>query len=87
VRTAAMIRSLLEREGVAELDFGRGDDANNALWSCRRRQRIGVMLANPRGLAGLAALGRHRLGRPVLHWLRGQQGHFFSSGLHPPGTR
>ena len=71
VLTAAMIRSLLEREGVAELDFGRGDDAYKALWSSRRRQRIGVMLANPRGLAGLLALGRHRLGRPVLGWLRG----------------
>lgn len=63
VLTAAMIRHLLEREQLAELDFGRGDDAYKALWGSRRRQRIGVLLANPRRPAGLLALGRHALGR------------------------
>ena len=65
VLTAAMIRALLEREGVAELDFGRGDDAYKALWAGQRRQRIGVLLANPRRLLGLLALGRHVVGRKV----------------------
>lgn len=65
VLTAAMIRHLLDREGVAELDFGRGDDAYKALWAGRRRQRIGVLLVNPRRPMGLLALGRHVLGRLV----------------------
>jgi len=63
VLTAAMIRHLLDRERVAELDFGRGDDAYKALWAGRRRQRIGVLLVDPRRPAGLAALLRHALGR------------------------
>jgi hypothetical protein len=62
VLTAAMIRALLEREAVAELDFGRGDDAYKSLWTGMRRQRIGVVLANPRRPAGLLAVGRHALG-------------------------
>jgi hypothetical protein len=70
VLTAAMIRGLLERERITELDFGRGDDAYKSLWAGRRRQRVGVVLVNPRRPAGLLALGRHRLGRPVLGWLR-----------------
>jgi len=73
VLTAAMIRDLLERERVAELDFGRGDDAYKSLWAGQRRQRVGVVLANPRRPGGLLALARHRLGRPVLNWLRGRQ--------------
>ena len=71
VLTAAMIRGLLERDRIAELDFGRGDDAYKSLWAGSRRQRIGVVLANPRRPAGLLALARHRLGRPVRNWLRG----------------
>ena len=63
VLTAAMIRSLLDHEGVAELDFGRGDDAYKSLWAGVRRQRVGVVLVDPRRPAGLAALGRHALGR------------------------
>ena len=63
VLTAAMIRGLLERDGVAELDFGRGDDAYKSLWAGQRRQRIGVALVNPRRPAGLLALGRQVLGR------------------------
>ncbi len=65
VLTAAMIRDLLDREGVAELDFGRGDDAYKLLWAGQRRQRIGVLLVNPRRPMGLLALGRHVLGRLV----------------------
>ena len=71
VLTAAMIRGLLEREWVAKLDFGRGDDAYKSAWAGQRRQRVGVVLANPRRPAGLLALVRHRLGRPVRNWLRG----------------
>jgi CelD/BcsL family acetyltransferase involved in cellulose biosynthesis len=70
VLTALMIRHLLDQEHVAELDFGRGDDAYKRLWVGYRRQRIGVMLANPCRLQGLAVLSRHWLGRSTLQWLR-----------------
>ena len=62
VLTALMIRELLGREAVTELDFGRGDDAYKQLWATQRRQRIGIVLANPLRLRGLAALGRQALG-------------------------
>jgi hypothetical protein len=62
VLTALMIRELLGRETVTELDFGRGDDAYKQLWATQRRQRIGIVLANPLRLRGLAALGRQALG-------------------------
>jgi CelD/BcsL family acetyltransferase involved in cellulose biosynthesis len=44
VLTAMMVRELLNREHVDELDFGRGDDAYKQLRATRRRQRVGVML-------------------------------------------
>ena len=72
VLTALMIRRLLDEEGVAELDFGCGDDAYKRLWASKRRQRIGVLLLNPRRVRGIAALGRQWLGRgrrQVLGWL------------------
>jgi hypothetical protein len=62
VLTALMIRDLLGREAVTELDFGRGDDPYKQLWATQRRQRIGVVLANPLRLHGVAALGRQWLG-------------------------
>jgi CelD/BcsL family acetyltransferase involved in cellulose biosynthesis len=63
VLTAAMVRRLLDHEGVQELDFGRGDDPYKAHWAPQQRLRTGVVLANPRRLRGLAALLRHLLGR------------------------
>jgi len=62
VLTALMIRDLISREAVTELDFGRGDDPYKQLWATQRRQRIGIVLANPRRLRGLALLGRQLLG-------------------------
>ncbi|MCW3476882.1 GNAT family N-acetyltransferase [Rhodovastum sp. RN2-1] len=61
--TALMIRDLLDQEHVAELDFGRGDDPYKQLWAGQRRQRVGVLLINPRRPRGLALLARHLLGR------------------------
>lgn len=60
--TAAMIERILG-EGVAELDFGRGDDPYKKLWAGTRRQRIGLLIANPRRPSALFTLGRHDLGR------------------------
>ena len=61
VLTGHMIQELLG-EGVAELDFGRGDDSYKATWSSLRRRRIGVLLANPRNPRGLVALARQSAG-------------------------
>jgi hypothetical protein len=63
VLTAEMLRHLLDREHVDRIDFGRGDDPYKRSWASERRQRIGVVLANPRRPRGLAFLGRHVLGR------------------------
>jgi hypothetical protein len=62
VLTAWVIESLLEREAITEIDFGRGDDPYKRAWTRQRRQRIGLLLANPRSFAGLVLIGRHRLG-------------------------
>jgi hypothetical protein len=69
VLTALMIRRLLEEDGVAALDFGRGDDAYKLLWVGARRQRIGVVLADPLHPAGLAAIARQALGAARRRWL------------------
>jgi CelD/BcsL family acetyltransferase involved in cellulose biosynthesis len=61
--TAWMIRHMIEHEQVSELDFGRGDDAYKRDWVAVRRQRVGVLLINPRRPRGMLALARHTLGR------------------------
>jgi hypothetical protein len=63
VLTGMMIDSLIAEGGVRELDFGRGDDDYKQLWVGTRRQRIGVLLVDPRHPAGLASLARHAAGR------------------------
>ncbi len=67
VLTAWMLRRLLDEELVGEIDFGRGDDPYKQQWTSRRRQRIGVLLMNPRHQRGLAALARHEAGRARRH--------------------
>ncbi len=61
VLTAMMVRHLLDEERVDSLDFGRGDDPYKALWTTQRRQRIGLLLMNPRRPAGLLAIARGAL--------------------------
>ena len=63
VLTALMLRYLLDEEHVAQIDFGRGDDGYKQGWATQRRQRIGLLLANPLRLSGAAALLRHTAGR------------------------
>ena len=65
ILTALMLRDLIDRERVTELDFGRGDDPYKQLWTTQRRQRLGVILANPLRPAGLAALARQWTGRAL----------------------
>jgi hypothetical protein len=63
VLTALMLRRLLDEEHVAEIDFGRGDDTYKSAWARQRRQRIGMVFANPRHPRGMAFLAKHTLGR------------------------
>lgn len=63
VLTARMIRSLLEDDAIAALDFGRGDDPYKRQWVRQRRQLIGWMIANPCRLPGLRLILRHLAGR------------------------
>jgi hypothetical protein len=63
VLTAWMLRRMIAEEHVSGIDFGRGDDPYKQLWTATRRQRIGVVLANPWHPGGAALLLRHGLGR------------------------
>ena len=63
VLTALMLRHLLDHDHAAQIDFGRGDDAYKHGWATQRRQRIGLLLVNPRSTAGAAQLLRHAAGR------------------------
>jgi hypothetical protein len=63
VLTARMLQRLIDEERVTEIDFGRGDDPYKQMWARARRQRIGLVLANPRHPLGLAFLARHAVGR------------------------
>jgi hypothetical protein len=58
VLTGLMIRHLLDKEGVTELDFGRGDDEYKQSWAETRLLRHGVVLANPYRGGGIIALLR-----------------------------
>jgi CelD/BcsL family acetyltransferase involved in cellulose biosynthesis len=72
VLTALMLRHLLDVEHVVRIDFGRGDDTYKQGWATRRRQRIGLLVVNPRRAAGAVALARHAAGRLRAAW-RGRE--------------
>ena len=63
VLTALMLRHLLDREHVEQIDFGRGDDDYKQGWAVQRRQRIGLLLVNPWRVSGAIALLQHLAGR------------------------
>jgi hypothetical protein len=62
VLTSLTISHLLEQEHVDEIDFGRGDDEYKASWTGARRQRVGVVLANPLTASGFLETARHFVG-------------------------
>lgn len=63
VLSAAMLQRLIDADGVTEIDFGRGDDAYKQGWAGTRRQRMGLVLADPRQPRAWPVLARHALGR------------------------
>ncbi len=60
VLTAFAIRTLMENDGVASLDFGRGDDPYKRGWATNRTPHIGVLSVDIARRPGLIA--RHFLG-------------------------
>lgn len=71
VLTARMIGAILQRDRPGMLDFGRGDDPYKRLWVDHRRERIGVLLINPRRPAGVFALARTGAGALRRYFKRG----------------
>ena len=67
--THALLRQISEVEGINAIDFGRGDDFYKRRWLTHRRERIGIVAANPFSLSGSAFGARHivapRLSRMV----------------------
>lgn len=60
--TARMVAAFIA-EGVGGIDLGRGDDTHKRLWARERRQRIGLLVADPLNVEGMLALARHAAGR------------------------
>lgn len=52
-------KTLCERIGLSEVDFGRGGDAFKRDWLPRMRLRKGLIACRPRSPGGLAAAARH----------------------------
>jgi CelD/BcsL family acetyltransferase involved in cellulose biosynthesis len=69
--TALMLRDLIDRERVTEIDFGRGDDAYKQSWVTQRRQRIGIIVSNPLRPRGIAVLARQWIGAARRRVMRG----------------
>ena len=53
----------IEVDGVGEVDYLSGDDAYKQDWMSQRRERVGLVAFRTDSLAGLAAAGRHFLGK------------------------
>ncbi len=71
VLTALSIRHLLRDGAIDWLDFGRGDDPYKKSWVRDRRQRGGLLVANPWRPAGLAAVLRHAAGQVRRRFVKG----------------
>jgi CelD/BcsL family acetyltransferase involved in cellulose biosynthesis len=68
VLTARLMRHVLERDGVAEVDYLMGDDAYKRDWMSHRRERRGLRACNlrtPRGLLAAVHEAAARLLRPL----------------------
>ncbi|SEO98158.1 GNAT family N-acetyltransferase [Aquisalimonas asiatica] len=68
--TFHMLRHVLDNDGVAEIDFGCGDDPYKRRWLPQRRLRMGVAAFNPRSIRGATMGAAHVWGSPLKQWLR-----------------
>jgi len=63
VLTAHLLRHVIERDGVTEVDFLKGDDKYKRMWMSHRRERRGIVAYNPATITGAMLLLKELLGR------------------------
>jgi len=68
-----MLRQLHDKEGVRDIDFGRGDDAYKRLWLGFSRDRHGILAADPRSFKGLATIAFDILPSKLAKWRRARK--------------
>ena len=78
-----ILQQLHDKEGVREVDFGRGDDAYKRLWLGARRDRHGLLAANPRSFKGLVTILRDILPSRISNILRSRQAASTASLVRP----
>lgn len=67
VLTAALMRHVIDVDGVTLVDYLTGDEPYKRDWMSRRRERLGIIAFRPTTLTGLLAAGRHYLGKISRH--------------------
>ena len=65
--TMRMIERVIDTDGVAEVDFGIGDDPYKGQWMSERRERWGLVAFDPRSLRGALGAVRHLGASKVKH--------------------
>ncbi len=71
VLTHALMQHVIDVDHVQEVDYLTGDEAYKRDWMSHRRERRGIVAFDFRTLRGLAAAGKHGIGK----WLKRQTEH------------
>jgi hypothetical protein len=65
ILTEELMRHVLDKDHVHEIDYLTGDDAYKKDWMSYRRERWGILALNPRTPAGILGIIRHVIGHKV----------------------